>query len=415
MTAVLGALLLFVQLDAAQKALDAKNYPEAIRILNEYTAGHADDYRALFNLAYAYTMNGDRRAAVAAYEKTIGLSPTLFQARVNLATLLCEENRRTEALPHLAAAVEAKPDNLRAVLLYADTLARTGDAARARAQFERAVALDGNSSAGHFGLGKLALEQKDYAAARTELARALELQPGDPSTRLELARVFELEGKPEGAIEIYTQYLKSAPGPESAPVHRRLGAIYAGQQKLEPAAAEFEEAARLAPSSEDDWNLARAYAGLKQPDKAVPHLLRLRQNAPNDYEVVFTLGQMFTLKKDYPNAQNALLEAIRIDPKLPDAYVDLANAFYLQERYPETLQVLDRVAKVDKFKETSWSAFLRAITVDKLGFVQPALDSYKRFLAITPAGRYADQEFQARQRIRVLTKLAEKGVKRRPT
>jgi predicted Zn-dependent protease len=187
-----------------------------------------------------------------------------------------------------------------------------------------------------------------------------------------------------------------------------LGNLYMDQKKFPEAAAEFEQA------GDADWDLARVYSAMKQPDKALPHLARLRQTSPTNFDVLLMLGQTLIIKKDYPAAQSALLEAIRVQPQTPDPYVDLANVFYLQERYPETLQALDRLAGLGpgKVHETPWSAFLRAITLDKLGVVQPALDSYKRFLSIS-TGQYPDQEFQARQRVKVLTLLLEKGMKHR--
>jgi len=65
-----------------------------------------------------------------------------------------------------------------------------------------------------------------------------------------------------------------------------------------------------------------------------------------------------------------------------------------------------------QMKETPWSAFLRAISLDKLGVVEPALESYKRFLAFD-SSPFPDQQFQARQRIKVLTLVLEKGGRRR--
>ena len=55
-------------------------------------------------------------------------------------------------------------------------------------------------------------------------------------------------------------------------------------------------------------------------------------------------------------AQAALTQAIRIDPRIPDAYVELANAAYMQQNYQGTVAVLDQMQKTaTNVKETPWS------------------------------------------------------------
>ena len=52
-----------------------------------------------------------------------------------------------------------------------------------------------------------------------------------------------------------------------------------------------------------------------------------------------------------------------------------------------------------------WST--RAIMLDKTKQFKPALENYQQFLA-TAAGKYPDEEFQARQRVRIIEKELSK-------
>jgi tetratricopeptide (TPR) repeat protein len=227
-----------------------------------------------------------------------------------------------------------------------------------------------------------------------------------------LARVYELGSQPDRAIEVYRAFL--AQNPSFAPAHRRIGQIFFEQGKMDLAAPEFEEAAKLAPSDEDDWNLARTYAAAKKPDQALPRLARLQRRDPKDYEMLLLCGEMFNLKREYRNAESMLAQAIKVQPKVPDAYVELANAMYLQEKYSQTVAVLNEMRQTaENIKETPWSTFLQAISLDKLGAAEGALVSYRRFLAIAN-GKYADHEFQARQRVKALTLVLEKAGKKVP-
>jgi hypothetical protein len=44
---------------------------------------------------------------------------------------------------------------------------------------------------------------------------------------------------------------------------------------------------------------------------------------------------------------------------------------------------------------------MRAITLDKMRQLKPALEAYEQFLAVSQ-GKHPDQEFQARQRVRII-------------
>jgi tetratricopeptide (TPR) repeat protein len=398
-------------MERAEKALDAKDYRAAVDILTPYVASTPEDSAAWFDLAFASTALGDKAKAEEAYNKALAIDPKLFPAQLNVAALLNSAGRTKDALPHLAAAVELKPDHARAAALYASALEATGDAAQARVYYDKSLAIDGNAEFTLAASGRLAIQEKNYALAQKQFAHAIEVNP-ESNVRLDLARAFELDNHADRAVEAYRAYL--AANPNFAPAHRRIGQIYFEQGKMDLAAPEFEEAAKLAPSEEDDWNLARTYSAARKADLALPRLARLHQKNPNDYEVELLIGEMLNLKREYKTAQAILGHAIQLQPKVPDAYVELANAMYLQEQYQQTVAVLDRMRKAaDNVKETPWSTFLQAISLDKLGAAEGALVSYRRFLAIAN-GKYPDHEFQARQRVKALTLVLEKAGKKVP-
>jgi hypothetical protein len=56
---------------------------------------------------------------------------------------------------------------------------------------------------------------------------------------------------------------------------------------------------------------------------------------------------------------------------------------------------------------TAGNAFLRAIILDKLRQLKPALEAYQQFLTMSE-GKNPDQEWQARQRVRILQRELDK-------
>jgi tetratricopeptide (TPR) repeat protein len=88
-------------------------------------------------------------------------------------------------------------------------------------------------------------------------------------------------------------------------------------------------------------------------------------------------------------------------PESAEAWSELAGMLILLDNYPQALAALDRVRALGA--ETSAHYFFRAIILDKMRQLEPALESYEKFLA-TSRGKSPNEEFQARQRVRIIKK-----------
>jgi hypothetical protein len=71
----------------------------------------------------------------------------------------------------------------------------------------------------------------------------------------------------------------------------------------------------------------------------------------------------------------------------------------VNEDYANGLAALDRVRALRS--EVPGDFFYRAICLEKLRQPKPALEAYRQFLN-SDSGKMPDQEFQARQRIRII-------------
>jgi len=392
----------------AEKAIEAGDYATALALLKQQAEKDPRDYRALFDIAYTYTMMGERAQAIETYRRTLAVRPQLTQASLNLGILLLEEKQPVEAARHFSDVVAARPADARAHLLLADAWAQAGEQAKAIEGYRKVIALDPRSRDACYSLARALIEQRNFAEAETLLTRAIELVPADVGVRLEMARLWELTGREEQALRFYSEVAQKQPG--NAAARRRLGELLLARKQFAAAAAEFEAAAQSQPSPSDDWNLAQAYAAAKRADSALPLLRKLAAADPRNYDVRLLLGEMLTAQRDFATAREQLQVAVQLRPDIPDAWVDLANVLYLQQDYPATLVALNRVARLGR--ETPWLHYLRAITLDKLDQAQAALESYQRFLALSQ-NQYPDQQFQARQRIKALKLSLEKGGRRR--
>jgi tetratricopeptide (TPR) repeat protein len=124
-------------------------------------------------------------------------------------------------------------------------------------------------------------------------------------------------------------------------------------------------------------------------------------------EMHLLYGRLRMGKKQYPEAAEEFRRAADLQPQSAEGYTNLASALYLLGNIEATVGALAKVSELQK--DTAGTYFLRAICLDKLDLRKPALENYQRFLA-ADAGKNPDQEFQARQRSKLLTREIQKGI-----
>jgi tetratricopeptide (TPR) repeat protein len=97
--------------------------------------------------------------------------------------------------------------------------------------------------------------------------------------------------------------------------------------------------------------------------------------------------------------------AAKLKPDSREAWNELAAMLNSAEQYPEALAALDRVHALGQ--EIPGDYYLRAIILDRLKQYQPARDAYQKFLD-TSGGKNPNEEFKARQRIRIIERILSK-------
>ena len=393
----------------ADAALQKEDYASAAQALEAYLAQNPQDYRAKFNLALAYSLTGRKPEAIALYRQVLAQQSDLVPAHLNLGILLLEAGRAAEALEQFQLVVEKQPDHWAAQFNRANALVALGRVPEASEAYERAIELKPDFAPTHLAYAEV-LAPADPAAAERHLRRALELDPALEAAKLALAGVLEVRASQqsdadkatvlEEAAAIYQQLL--AAHPERVELRIRLGELYLDEKRLTDAIREL-EAARAAGSTTVLVNdaLLHAYLEVKQNDKALALLPELLAQDGSNAELYLLQGSLLMEKRQYQQAVGSFRRSIELAPESAGGYTNLASALYLIQDYPGTVGALEKVTALGK--DTAGSYFLRAITLDKLGAKQPALENYQRFLA-ADGKKNPDQEFQARQRSLILAK-----------
>lgn len=370
----------------ALKLLDAKKPAEAEPLLRKAIEAEPTDYFAHFNLALALSMQQKDADAIVEYRKTLELKPGLYEANLNLGTILLRDKQPADAVPVLKEATEARPQEKRPAQYYAQALLDSGDAAEAEKRF--------SALGDHAGLAKAYFAESKWNEAATEFRAA-----ADKNGLLQVAAAFEKAGDQPSAIAIYKEL------PDDPAVREHLGRLQVDANDAAAAIPNLEAAVRKSPGTASRLALADAYRIAKQPAKMLEQLQLAAAADPNNFDLHMAYGRALRDNHTLVPAAQQFLAATKLRPDAVPAWNELASALIVAENYSAGLAALDRIRALGK--EIPGDYFLRAITLDKLKQRPEAIAAYQQFLA-ADGGNHPDQEFQARQRVRIISSELKK-------
>lgn len=228
----------------------------------------------------------------------------------------------------------------------ADSLAKQGKLDEARAEFERAIAVNPKLTVAYLGAGDIYRQQGDYKTAEQRYGRAAEIEPSNFDAQYKHGLTLQLLNRLGEAVRAYLRALTIRPDdfsanlnlataylqlneprqalayaeravqldPASAPAKTNLGAIYAALDRHADAVAQYQQASELTPLSAPLLlNLADSLGKAGRLEEMVNTLSQLTATAPsaNAYE---RLGSGEFRLRRYAEAEAAFRKALEIDP-----------------------------------------------------------------------------------------------------
>jgi tetratricopeptide (TPR) repeat protein len=398
----LAAFLLFAQADyttEGMKALDEGRYDSAVQAFRKAIDADSKDYFAHFNLAMAYTLLQRDPEAVAEYRKTLELKPGLYEAELNGGIVLLRQKNPIEALPLFEDAAGKKPQEFRPRYYLAESQLQTGDYAHAEESYKVAIALDAKSAGAQLGLAETLVQEGRLNDADAYFHQAAKLEPKYRDYLLELAGLYEKASQNREAVEIYKEF------PDNPAAQARMGELLLESKQFEDAVPRLEEAYAKDPSPANRSALAAAYVFTRKPDKALPLLGQSVAAEPANYDLRMMYARALRDKRQFEPAANQFYAAAKLRPAEAKPWTELGGMLYMAGDLPQALTAFEQAAAKGESGAGNW--FLRAIILDKLRQIKPAKDAYEHFLAMSE-GKNPNQEFQARQRVRILQREIDK-------
>ena len=381
------------------KALEEGRYEAAAQTFSKALESDPRDYAAHFNLALALGYLRRDAESIAEYRKTLELKPGLYEAQLNAGILLLRQKTPGEALPLLEAAAAQKPAEFRPRFYLAEAQLAAGDNVKAEPGYRAALDLDGKSAAAQLGLARALARQGKLAEAAPSFRRAAELDPEYRDALLELAGLYENAKQFDEATAIYRQF------PDSPAAQEHLGALLLETKQYGDAITRLESAYTQSPTKANRAALAAAYVFNSQPAKALPLLDKAVAEEPGSYDLRLMYARALRDQKQYLPAARQFAEAVKLKGDVGPVWNEFGGVLYLADDYPQALSALDRARQLGE--NSAGNSFFRALALDKLHQTKPALEAYRQFLSMSQ-GKNPDQEFQARQRAKLLQRELDK-------
>ncbi len=390
------------QVAAAEAAILKSDWKSAAAQLDTWLTTHPADPRALFDAGYVADNLDHLEEATALYRRAIDANPNSFEAHLSLGLMLARHKNLEDARPEFIAASQLDP----------------GDAGPpAKAQAFRALArID---------------SKDDPTLASNELLEALKLTPETESDTLLSAHIAENANEPDIAEAAYRRALTNHPG--SAVATSDLVHLLIAQKKFPEAETLLRDA--LAKSPDDPTLTAQLATVLVGEDKAdaLPLIQKLHDQHPNDDSITRMLARILADAGDFSGSDHLYLALLKTSPDDASLLVAHGQNLIRQLQYAPAYAIFDKATQLDPTNGDAWSGlaftasrtnkpditvhaltmrskylpelpstyFLWATAYDTLRQKAQAAAYYHHFLDAS-AGKFPDQEWQARQRLKLL-------------
>ena len=156
------------------------------------------------------------RNSITLFEHAIASTENNYIAHLNLGAVLAEQGHTKEALRHLYASVEEKPDHNDGHDTLGAVLGQMGRTDEAAEQFQTAIRLQPNDSEAHCNLGNVLVAQRKFADAAGEFRTALRIYPDFVTAHFGLGGALLNQGQTDDAIAQFTEALRLDPNMAAA-------------------------------------------------------------------------------------------------------------------------------------------------------------------------------------------------------
>ena len=270
-------------------------FDEAIVEYESALSGNEGQVQIRMNLALAYYKAGRIQNAVAEFEKLHATEPTEKRITLLLADCWLQQDENGKVIDLLAPLDAQYQDDPAFSYLYGAALMRANQMDKGEQVMDR-ILKNGDSAEARVLMATARMHRQDFAAARADLQRALELNPTLPGVHSLYGSVLD-SMMDTGAQAAYEKELEMNPNDFSANLHIGTAALHD-----------------------------------RQLDKAEEHLRRALAVRPQDPGAQLQLANVLSAENKRDEARQVLEALVKQYPGFREAHAALAGTYYRLQR-----------------------------------------------------------------------------------
>jgi tetratricopeptide (TPR) repeat protein len=316
--------------------------------------------------------------AVALYRELLRDRQGLIEARWELALVLMQLNKESQAILELEHVVEARPDDIQALFILAELLSCSG-------QCDKAIAIYKNL------VTELSLRGKDFHIARNELLNIPE-ELTLVKVLESLARCLESQKRFNKSITYLLKALAIEPDRKDLEFNLACGLL-----RLKRAKSSLSHFKKLLPQYEDDpdflANYAKALLAVGDRDKAIKIFERFvalsSDNTGEDHtdNLVWGVNELVSLYLMEGDVQSAIkvLEDLKHDhPEVLDKQILATSGrlYFASRNYLKALETFRIFLREEP--DNKMGLLFMARAYERLQLLTPAISIYKQLLLLEP-------------------------------
>jgi len=343
------------------------------------------------------------------------IEPGNLDRKILLARIYANENYIARALGLLNEVLDKDPNNQEALLLTGAIYSQSKDFRRAAEVLEKAAKLGGRRSfMAHYYLGRIYRDTGNLSRAERHLKEALKLNPGFVMIYLDLADVYNREGKTDKAIESYRVLL--AQQPYNFKARGQLLMLLIKEKRVDEALSEFHHFKNIVQNDPvvglkvavlclqvkryDDalailkeiasaypgqgriqFDIAIAYEQKGDIDAAI-EVLKSIQTEDNELavEIKSRLARLLKEKGQLDQAIRLLKQGLKDRPDTKEWIIALADIYESVNRLSDSEKIIRKA--LDRTPDDKDLMLHLAMLLDKEGRRDKAIDSAKKVLKI---------------------------------
>ena len=269
-------------LQQGQAYFDTQQYREALIEFQNVVQLDPKDADTHYRLALTHLKLGGTthlQGAFAELNRTVEMDKTNRDAHLKLGELLLLGNEPAKAREQADIVLVSAPQNTEGLILKGRSLINEKHYVEGIAELKKAIELDPKNMRTYIELARAYVFAKDTAAAEAALKQALSIDPRSTEILLALGDFHVTTGKPDQAEIIYKHALDIAP--EHEEIYLRLAGFYQRYGKWHEVEAALQKLAALKPQDEKPHiHMGDFFTSIGQHDKALASYLRATEVSP---------------------------------------------------------------------------------------------------------------------------------------